>query len=92
MSAKVTLEHAWKIIRKLKARESIIYSKHHKLFDVLDGNQVVLSFGISHTRKKSKPQSHLPELLRLNARDTKLLAECQISRDEYLAILRTLDE
>ena len=87
MSAKITIEHATKIIKKLKARKAQRQSTHHKHYDVIENKKVVLTFGVSHTPHKGKPQSHLPDDLYLNTYQTKKLAECQISRTEYLRIL-----
>jgi hypothetical protein len=87
MSAQVTREHADKIIRKLKAKPSSRTSTHHKHYDVLVDDQVVLTFGVSHTAKKGKPQSHLPADLHLNAYNTKELANCNLTADQYIEIL-----
>lgn len=91
MSAKVTIEHVGKIIKKLKAKKSSQKSQHHKHYDIIKDGVIVLTFGVSHTPKKGKPQSHLPDQLYLSTFQTKQLADCNISLDEYLGILEKLN-
>jgi predicted transcriptional regulator len=90
MSATITIEHARKIISKLRAKKSSYESKHHKYFDLIVDGKVVLTFGVSHTKKDGKPQSHLPEQLRLNAYDTRRQAQCPLSVKDYLKVLEDL--
>lgn len=86
MSARITLEHTNRLIRKLKATQAPKQRqpKHHLLYDVYENGVLLFSFSVSHTPKKGKPQSHIPVSLRLSAHKTKAMAECHISRDEYI--------
>jgi hypothetical protein len=84
MSANITVEHAKKIIRKLKAKLSAHTSKHHCHYDVIHNDRVILTFGVSHTPKKGFPQDHLPGQLRVNGHTTKCLAECSFSRKAFI--------
>lgn len=90
MSAVVTLEHAKKIIKKLKASLSGTQSTHHVHYSFVHNKKVVLSFAVSHTPQKGKPQSHLPSQLHLNAFQTREFANCNITYAEYVKILRKL--
>ena len=47
---------------------------------------LILNFGIRHGAKSK--HGHLPRALHLNQAQTVKLARCQISRDEYIEILR----
>ena len=91
MSASVTGEHAKKIIKKLKASKSATQSTHHKHYDVVEKDKVLRVFAISHTGHKGKPQSHLPDQLALNAYQTKELADCNLSRKDYIKRLNEID-
>jgi hypothetical protein len=82
----VTREHAGKIVKKLRAQERD--STHHKYYDIWDDGTLLLTFGVSHTPKKDKPQNHLPKDLCLSQYETIQLAQCQISRDDYIKKLR----
>ncbi len=85
--ASITLEHTKKIIKKLKAEQSQRSSKHHKFFDVLHNGKIVTSLGVSHSPKKDKPHDHIPNQLFLSRGDTKKMAECNISQEQYIKIL-----
>lgn len=90
MSAQVTIEHVDKIIKKTKAKKSSRKSRHHKHYDIIKDGIIVLTFGVSHTPKKGKPQSHLPGQLFLSTSQTKQFAECNITLTQYFKILITL--
>ena len=83
----ITSEQAHKIIRKLKAKKSATQTRKHIIYDVFHNNQRVVWFGVSHTPKKGFPHDHLPAQLGINQHKVRRLAECSISRDEYITEL-----
>lgn len=93
MGSNITREHATAIIKKLKAKpDKARKSKHHLHYEVRDDEgAIVATFSVSHTVKKSKPQNHIPEEFGMNRMKTRRLAECKISRYEFLQHIQDIE-
>lgn len=85
--ALITKEHATQIARKLGA-EIRSKRKAHDLAVVYEGGIRVAQFGIRRGSKKNLGHDHLPFGLHLTTRKTLELAQCTLSRDDWIANLR----
>ena len=81
-------ELAEKIVKKLKAKVDLKPNRPHDLALVYEGDVLVAKFGLRRGSKKSLGHDHIPEELHVSARQTKDLAHCPLSREEWLQILR----
>ena len=79
---KLTKRDAEKIASKLDAE--VKPGRHMKALVSLDG-QAVARFGIRHGA--SSHHGHLPQALSLSASETRDLARCQLSKQDYRTIL-----
>jgi hypothetical protein len=81
--ATITKEHAKKIAKKMKA---IIVkgTKAHDYALVYHDGVIVAQFGIRRGSKKNLGHGHIPGDLQLSPHDTVLLANCPLSRDEWI--------
>src|SRR5688572_12208662 len=83
----ITKDHAKAIAKKLKA---IMDSspKAHDLARVYHQGVLIASFGIRRGSNRNLPHGHVPKDLHLSPRQTLLLAQCPLSAEQWLAILR----
>ena len=85
-------EDALKIKKKLKAKvEKTKKGRPHELFAVYHNNAMIASFTIRRSSHKSTPHDHLPEHLHLSPIECARLAQCAISRDEWLKRMKSLN-
>lgn len=82
----LTKEHAEKIARKLNAR--IVSGARHDIAVVEHNGKRVLQFGIRRGSRKDQGHGHIPGSIHLNPRDALLLAQCPLSRDEWIRRMR----
>lgn len=87
MARQITREHAQKIARKLKAKKRK-NSKNHDYYDVYDGDTIATYFTIRRGSEKDQGHDHIPKQLRINTHQTKCLAQCTYTRDDYLGDIR----
>ncbi|HLG14539.1 MAG TPA: hypothetical protein VJH03_08570 [Blastocatellia bacterium] len=78
----LTKKHAEDIAKKLHAE--IRHKKAHDLAVVEYNGQRVLQFGIRRGSRNDSGHDHLPNNLHLHPRDALLLAQCPLSREEWL--------
>ena len=86
--ANITKEHALAIVKKLKAIIKTRKKAPHDKAIVYEGDRLIASFHIRRGSKKNSGHDFIPEQIYINAHKTKLLAQCNIERDEWLDILR----
>ena len=86
--AQITKQHALAIARKLKATKSEKSSRIHDLMDVCEQGILLASFGIRRGSKKDLGHDHIPSDLHIGPRDARRLAQCPLSRDGWLSILK----
>lgn len=82
----VTKSHAMAIARKLDA-EIDTRNRAHDIAKVYENGQLIAWFGIRRGSKRDLGHPHIPNDLHLNRHDTLLLAQCHISREEWVEIL-----
>jgi hypothetical protein len=76
--------HAKNIARKLKANVDKSGGAHDIAYIYDDHGTLLASFGIRRGSKKSLGHGHIPNDLGLNQQDTLRLANCPMSREEWL--------
>ena len=86
MANKITKEHAERIAAKLQA--VIEKGAKHDLAKIYHGQRKVARYGIRRGSKKDMPHSYLPGQLFVSRTDCLALAECPMSREQWLEILR----
>jgi hypothetical protein len=79
----INKQHARSIARKLKATIDTS-GKAHDLACVYHEGRLIASFGIRRGSKKSLGHGHIPNDLTLSPHDTLLLANCPMSREEWI--------
>jgi hypothetical protein len=87
MPRKITKEHAKKIVKKLKA-EVLTSRKAHDLARVFYGGELVAQFGLRRGSGRDSGHDHIPEDLHLSHRQTLDLANCPLSFEEWIALLK----
>jgi len=82
----VTKEHAHKIVEKLKAQ---IHSKKkaHDLAIVYHEGKRVASFGLRRGSRKDLGHDHIPHDLHVSPRVCIDLAQCPVSREDWIKML-----
>lgn len=81
---RLTKQDAERIAKKLKAVRKT-RRRAHDLCVVYCGDLRVAQFGIRRGSSKDAGHGHIPDNLGLSPRETRLLAECPLSREEYCA-------
>lgn len=82
----ITKDDAERIKRKLNGIESP--GGRHRQVSVYYNDNLVARFGIRHGSRRDAGHGHIPKQLYLSVNDTKSLANCHISSDEYFEILQ----
>lgn len=88
MARQITKEMALKIVKKLKAKNISRKSSAHDEYGLEHDGRIVVVLGIRRGSEKDKGHDHLLNDLFLNAHHAKNLANCPLSREEYLRILQ----
>jgi len=83
---KLTANDAWAIATKLKA-EIVTKKKAHDLAKIMHNGVQIAQFGIRRGSGELG-HGHIPKDIHLGPHETKLLAQCRISREEWLALLK----
>lgn len=83
----ITKELALRIVKKLKAEIIVRSNRPHDLAKVYEKDKVVATFGLRRGSSKNLGHDHIPEALYIRPREAKLLGQCPLSRDEWVAIL-----
>jgi hypothetical protein len=84
--ATITKEHAVKIAGKLKA--TLREGSAHTSAEIFHEGRLVASFGIRRGSKKDQGHGHIKNDLYLSLNQTKQLAACPLSREQWLEILK----
>jgi hypothetical protein len=84
----LTKEHARAISKKLGAVSHEKKGRPHELHQVFEAGKVIVLFGIRHSSRKDTGHGHLPSSLHLTPRETRLLADCPMSREEWIEKLK----
>lgn len=85
----LTKEHAKKIADKLEAR---IHTggKAHDIAAIYYAGKIVAQFGIRRGSKKDAGHDHIPRALSFSPNKCLGLANCPVSRDEWIQRMREL--
>ncbi len=87
MPRPITKEHAQKILKKLKA--TVVKNRNaHDRAEFYHGDVLVCSFGIRRSSSKNKGHGFIPNDLHISHHDTLDLANCPLSLEKYIEILR----
>lgn len=85
----LTKEHALKIKRKLKAKiTQAKKNRPHELAVIYLEDKLIASFGIRRGSNKHLPHDHIPASLHLQPNECLRLAQCSITREEWLRSLK----
>ena len=84
----LTKEHALKIAKKLKADIDERKNRPHDLARIYYGEKLVTSFGIRRGSKKNLGHDHIPSQIYASPRNTRLLADCPLSREDWVKSLK----
>jgi hypothetical protein len=87
MRRKITREHAEKIVRKLKA-EIVTSRAAHDLAQVFYKGVLITEFGIRRGSSKDLGHPFLPGDLQLTQHQTLDLANCPLSYDQWVEIMK----
>lgn len=88
MARIITKELAIKIISKLKATEIHSGGAHDQYQITDDHGRVVAITSIRHGSNKEAGHDHMPNDLHLGPSKARSLAQCGVSRKQYIAILQ----
>jgi hypothetical protein len=86
MANNITKEHAEKIAEKLEA--IIDVGAKHDLAKIYYKNRKVAQFGIQRGSKKDAPHSYIPGQIFVSEKDCLLLAQCPLSGDGWVEIMK----
>lgn len=82
----ITKELAIKIVKKLKA-DVVTRRKAHDIALVYHEGKMVADFGIRRGSNKELAHDHIPEDIFLRPSETRLLAQCPMSREDWVKII-----
>ena len=88
MSRVITRELAEKIAEKLGAVRHPKKNRPHDLYPVYHAGRLVAHFGIRRSSEKDKGHDHIPSSIFLSPHAALLLAQCPMSREDWLNVLR----
>lgn len=83
----ITKELALRIVKKLKAKIHPHPNRPHDLACVFEGDKLVATFGLRRGSNKNLGHDHIPDSIHVRPREARLLGQCPLSRDEWIAIL-----
>ena len=86
MSNNITKAHAEKIAGKLEA--VIETGAKHDLAKIYYNDRKVAQYGIQRASKKDAPHTYIPGQIYVSKKDALLLAQCPLSRDGWVEILK----
>lgn len=82
----ITKELANKIVRKLKAKV-VKRKRPHDIALVYNEGKMVAQFGVRRGSNKELGHDHIPEQIFLRPREARLLAQCPMSREDWVKII-----
>ena len=86
--ATITKELAMKIVKKLGADTKTREGKAHDIAIIRHEGKKVAKFGIRRGSGKDLGHDHVPRQLGLRPNEARLLAECPMTRDEWVHRMR----
>jgi hypothetical protein len=85
----INKEHALKIKRKLKAKDlKAKKNRPHDLYGVYYNDVLILSMSIRRGSAKELGHGHLPEQLFVQPGECLRLAQCTISREKWIKLMK----
>jgi hypothetical protein len=91
-NTQITSELAHKIVGKLEAvKENAQKGAPHDLYVVYENGAAVALFGIRRGSQKNLGHDHIPKQIHVNAFKAKQLANCPMSRDQWIEELKNKD-
>jgi len=82
----LTKDHALLIAKKLDAE--IRTKSAHDIAVIKHKGKRIAQFGIRRGSNRNQSHNHIPNSVHLSPRDTMLLAQCTISADEWIDIMK----
>lgn len=87
MARQITKEMALAIAKKLGATCKTKKNSPHDLWVIYHNGQRIAQFGIRRASKKDKGHDFIPGQIFIGPARTKLLAQCEVSKEEWLTEL-----
>jgi hypothetical protein len=85
----ITKQHALDIAGKLKAvMQTSKKQRPHDFYTVHESGVLVAAFGIRRGSNKEAGHDHLPKQLFVGPKDARDLAQCPMSREQYIQKLK----
>jgi len=84
----ITKEHALNIAKKLRAEISKRENKPHDIAMVFHNSVCIATFGIRRGSEKDLGHDHISRDLHLGPHKARMLAQCPLSREQWIEILR----
>lgn len=85
--AVISKQLALKIVRKLGATVTKRSGKAHDLALIYHEGKLIATFGIRRGSKKDLGHDHVPRQLHLRPSQARLLGQCPMRREDWIAIL-----
>ena len=84
----ISKDGAKRIVSKLHATLSPKKNRPHDLYHIIHKGRIITSFGICHGSNKDKGHGHLPGALHISPHQTQELANCHISEEKWLLMMK----
>jgi len=84
----ITKEHALSIAKKLKAEICQRGNRPHDIAMVFHEGRCIATLGIRRGSQKDLGHDHIPRDLHLGPHKARLLAQCPLSRDGWIEIMK----
>lgn len=84
----ISKDDAEAIARKLHAVLDSRKNRPHALAKIYHENRLIAHFGIRHGSSRNAGHGHIPNDLHVSFRDVKMLAQCPMSREQWIEKLR----
>jgi hypothetical protein len=84
----ITKEHALRIVRKLEAQVFSRDKKAHDIAMVFHNGKCIAQFGVRRGSEKDLGHDHISRDLHLGPHKARLLAQCPLTRDQWIQIMR----
>jgi len=82
----ITKELALEILKKLKGKVER-QTKRHDIASVYHEGKMIAHFGIRRGSRKDLGHDHIPEQIFLRPREARLLAQCPLTREDWIKII-----
>lgn len=83
----ITKEHAKKIVRKLKGKVQKRENRSHDFVTVYEGETAIATFGLRRGSRRDLGHDFIPASLHIRPHQALDLANCPLSRKEWIRIL-----